>query len=274
MRTYSVLIRTYNSENTLDGCLLSVFAQSIPPLQILVVDNQSTDSTLDIANKHRCKILQYPSNESFNYSKSLNIGISALQSDYVLILSSHCELLDRFSVRKMLDLFEKYNELAGVSLIRSPKRDIDHSQSTSSWKMSSKINFDGQALFNFCSMIPRKLWIEYPFNEHIPSAEDQDWAKYFIMKYNMFTIIDFGTSVFYNNRYYNYKKDIRDYLVISKYIDPRWSSGKTVFSLFYDLILLIIKLRLKESAIKLSLIILIFYFKLTGKIYKNHFIKK
>jgi teichuronic acid biosynthesis glycosyltransferase TuaG len=43
--TYSVVIPAYNAEKTIEACLASVVAQTISPLEVLVVDDHSHDGT-------------------------------------------------------------------------------------------------------------------------------------------------------------------------------------------------------------------------------------
>lgn len=48
MHTFSVIIPSYNRKRYLAECLASVFAQSHPPAQVIVVDDGSTDGTMDM----------------------------------------------------------------------------------------------------------------------------------------------------------------------------------------------------------------------------------
>lgn len=47
----TVIIPVYNSEATIEECINSVLHQSIMPQQIIVVDDGSTDNSLDKINK-------------------------------------------------------------------------------------------------------------------------------------------------------------------------------------------------------------------------------
>lgn len=44
-----VVIQTYNNEKTIDACLKSVLLRSVAPAEIIVADDDSTDSTVQRA---------------------------------------------------------------------------------------------------------------------------------------------------------------------------------------------------------------------------------
>lgn len=50
--TLSIIIPVYNEENYIGGCLDSIAGQTLKSLEVLVVDNNSTDRTVEIARKY------------------------------------------------------------------------------------------------------------------------------------------------------------------------------------------------------------------------------
>ena len=116
---YSVIIRTKNSAITLDACLSSILNQTIRPKKIVIVDAGSSENTLTIAKKYNTEIVSYPNELEFNYSKSLNIGVSRIKSDKILILSSHVEIIHPESLRNMISLLEKEEKCIAVSMLRT-----------------------------------------------------------------------------------------------------------------------------------------------------------
>ena len=57
-------------------------------MTLYLVDNDSADNSLEIANYYNASILNIPS-KNFNFSRALNIGIQA-SGKFVAILSAHC----------------------------------------------------------------------------------------------------------------------------------------------------------------------------------------
>ena len=51
MPILSVVIPCYNASETIEECILSIMNQSLTDLEIIVVDDGSTDNSLDICRK-------------------------------------------------------------------------------------------------------------------------------------------------------------------------------------------------------------------------------
>jgi glycosyltransferase involved in cell wall biosynthesis len=54
----SVIIPTYNEEKDIEGCLKSLKSQSIKDIEIILVDDGSTDNTIEISKKYGITILK------------------------------------------------------------------------------------------------------------------------------------------------------------------------------------------------------------------------
>lgn len=78
----SVVISVFNGEKILDDCLKSAaFAD-----EIIVINNSSTDKTLELARKYTDKIFTRPNNPMLNINK--NFGFSKTNGDWILSLDA------------------------------------------------------------------------------------------------------------------------------------------------------------------------------------------
>lgn len=87
MTRLAIVIVSYNARDDLERCLASL--EAAPPVssEIIVVDNASSDGSLDAAAAHRgVRLLALESNRGF--SAANNAGIRATASELVLLLNS------------------------------------------------------------------------------------------------------------------------------------------------------------------------------------------
>ncbi len=104
MQQISLIIPVYNSEKYLERCLDSVLAQTLPPSEIICVNDGSTDRSAEIleryaANDSRFKIIHQPNQ---GLAAARNTGLINIQGDYVCFLDSD----DTLDLSFMKDLYD------------------------------------------------------------------------------------------------------------------------------------------------------------------------
>lgn len=86
----SILIPIYNVEKYLDTCLSSVVSQKLKEIEIICINDGSTDKSLNIIQKFmqidsRIKLIN---KQNSGYGDSMNIGLKAAQGEYIGIIES------------------------------------------------------------------------------------------------------------------------------------------------------------------------------------------
>jgi len=77
----SVVVPVYNSAKFLDECIDSILAQTYENIEVIAVDDGSTDESLEILNNYSDKILVL-SQENKGLSSALNWGISTMKGQW------------------------------------------------------------------------------------------------------------------------------------------------------------------------------------------------
>ena len=92
----SVTIVTYNSGRFIKRCLESVLDQKYAPKEIIVIDNNSTDGTVDLLEPFadRCRIVY--NTENVGFAAAQNQAISLANGDWILTLNPDVLLLPGF----------------------------------------------------------------------------------------------------------------------------------------------------------------------------------
>ncbi|MDX3524579.1 glycosyltransferase family 2 protein [Streptomyces scabiei] len=86
----SVIVPCYNSTKTLALCLESVLSQTYSPIELIVVDDSSTDETALLADAYTCTVVRLAENSGAGIAR--NRGIAASHGDILFFLDSDVAL--------------------------------------------------------------------------------------------------------------------------------------------------------------------------------------
>lgn len=105
----SVIVPVYNVEKTLRRCISSIVRQNVINMEIIMVNDGSTDSSLDIAKdlarEHDC--IKLLSQNNGGLSAARNTGIEACTGDYITFVDSDDWLMDG-TYSTLLDIMDSH----------------------------------------------------------------------------------------------------------------------------------------------------------------------
>jgi len=113
----SITIPTYNSEKTLRRALQSIRAQTYPNIELILIDSNSTDNTLKIAEDFGAKVYQYEG----TLLGARGVGARKAKGKYILLVDSD-HILDKTAVERGLELLNKFDMLWLYERSWKPKR--------------------------------------------------------------------------------------------------------------------------------------------------------
>ena len=122
----TIIMPVYNAEKTLDKAVTSALNQTYKDIEIVIVNDCSSDSTLDVASKYlseRVRIIDNSINSGTYYSR--NCGILKASGKYLTFLDAD-DFLDSNHIEV---LHKEYNKLKDVdyyegTTLRSPKNKV------------------------------------------------------------------------------------------------------------------------------------------------------
>lgn len=112
MTKVSVLVAVYNGEKYLEKCLDSLFSQTYQNLEIVCINDGSTDSTAEILRRQMCrdariKLVEHHPNRGVAYA--MNEGLKACTGDIISYLDAD-DWLDNDSIERLVDVFDSHDD--------------------------------------------------------------------------------------------------------------------------------------------------------------------
>ncbi|MFH0771710.1 MAG: glycosyltransferase [Candidatus Omnitrophota bacterium] len=178
----SIIIRTKNEERWITACLSNVFEQDYKNFEVILVDNESADKTIEKAKQFN--VAKALNCRDYLPGKALNLGIKQAKGDYLVCLSGHCIPVDSKWLGNLARNFEDMG-VAGVYGRQEPmaftsnsdKRDL-----TLVFGLDRRVQVKDSFFHNANSMIRRDIWQDTPFDETVTNIEDRVWAKKILQK--------------------------------------------------------------------------------------------
>lgn len=177
----SIIIRTKNEERWIDSCLEKIFNQKNQNFEIILVDNCSTDKTLEKAKKYPIK---YKKIKKFFPGKAINEGIKISRGKIIVCLSAHCIPTNDFWLDKLINPL-KDKKVAGVYGRQEPmpySDDFDKRDLLLLFGLDKKIQTKDPFFHNANSAFKRELWKKNKFDEKTTNIEDRIWGHEVIKK--------------------------------------------------------------------------------------------
>ena len=110
----SVIIINRNGERFLNGCIDSVKKQSHNKIEIVLIDNASTDKSISFVKENHEDVTIIANSNNEGYSKTANTGILKSKGEFILILNPDIVLKPDF-VENCLTCIRKDKKIGSVS---------------------------------------------------------------------------------------------------------------------------------------------------------------
>ncbi len=177
----SAIIATYNRAGHISKAAASVLGQSLKDLELIVIDDGSTDSTRDVLQNFKDKRLKFFYQENKGVAAARNLGLKMARGRYVALLDSDDYWLEdnlMLQVRFMRDTGFMVSQTleAWVRGHETVSQGVKH-QKYAGWIFEKSL--DMCLISPSCVMLDQDLVRQgYLFNEDLPACEDYDlWVR-------------------------------------------------------------------------------------------------
>ena len=177
----SVIIPTYNRKHTLKRAIQSVYIQSLPPFEIIVVDDGSNDGTKDWV-KQEYPDIKYIYQKNGGVSSARNKGIKIARGDWIALLDSDDEWLPN----KLNEQINKIKLNLDVKILHSNEIWIRNGVRVNQMKKHKKFGgYIFEKCLDMCRISPSSVMLKKAifddigtFDESLKVCEDYDlWLR-------------------------------------------------------------------------------------------------
>ena len=147
----SVIIASYNHEKFVYDAVMSVLNQTYSNIEVIVVDDASTDKSINILkniNDKRLRVISLKNNRQYNVR---NLALKKIKGEYVAFQNSD-DLWQKDKLMRQMTYLDKHREVGAV--------------------------FTGVELINEKGVIPKDNWAKELFR--IENRKRVAWLKYFL----------------------------------------------------------------------------------------------
>ena len=134
LKKVSVQIVTYNSLKYLDDCLKSLFNQTFKDFEVMVIDNYSTDGTLEFLRAQYPSVYLFHNLKNLGFAQAHNQGFSLFKSEFILVLNPDVILEPDFLEKLLKEAQKKKNGFSfGPKLLKIKteiRDDLEEKQKT------------------------------------------------------------------------------------------------------------------------------------------------
>ncbi len=169
----SVIVPSFNEADNIKSCITALKAQSYPKnsYEIIVVDNESTDNTPQIAKSHQVKLLE---NKPGNVGRMRNLGAAEAKGEILAFIDADC-VADADWIYRATELILKNNNtiFGGGCILPSNPTIVERF-----WLLGTPETMLPKDLIGASIVLPKKIFHQIGgFNEKITSGEDTEFSE-------------------------------------------------------------------------------------------------
>lgn len=147
-RFISIVIPNYNGSKTISLCLEAIYISTYKNFEVIVVDDGSTDNSIELIRKFDCKLLELKENKGPSYAR--NAGATIAKGDILLFTDSDVRL-PKDTLKKINDTFNMGKDISAI---------VGMPDKFCKFKNIASQHFNSRVHFNYLKM-PKYISILY-----------------------------------------------------------------------------------------------------------------
>ena len=110
----SIIIPNWNGEHLLKDCLESLKKQGYTGFEIILVDNASSDNSIQYVENNFPKVKIIKLDKNYGFARAINEGVKLSRSKYVVFLNNDTKVTKDW-LKNLVDLADKHPEVISVN---------------------------------------------------------------------------------------------------------------------------------------------------------------
>ncbi len=191
----SIITVTYNCENVIEKNIKSCL--NIPYVEHIIIDNYSSDKTINILKKYEKNTKIIFNNKNFGFTKANNIGIKIAKGDYIFLLNPDAYLMQNVT-ENLSDILDNRKDVGAVSpVLIFPNNEIQNYTR----------RFPNPFSLFVESFIPKKYWNKFKVYRNY-TYHNIDFSKENEVEQPAGAAIMFRNEFLLDEEYYIYVSDV------------------------------------------------------------------
>lgn len=172
----SVVIPLYNKEQIIDKCLHSVLSQDYDDFEIVIVNDGSTDRSVEIVKGIDDSRIRLIEQENGGPSKARNTGVKNAKGEWIVFLDADDELLSG-ALSKFHDLIDEHPKVKmfGCSYVTNDGKNIVEPYKIKDGYYENCYKVYVLSMYNYrtgCTIVKRDIALNNPYDEKLWRYED------------------------------------------------------------------------------------------------------
>jgi len=124
---FSIVIPNWNGKHFLQPCLDSLRTQTYQPIEVIIVDNASSDGSQNYIKANYPEIILVELSENQGFTGACNIGMETAKGEIVSLLNNDTEVEPNW-VAEIMDAFDRHSDVGMIAskMLLFDKRDHIH----------------------------------------------------------------------------------------------------------------------------------------------------
>lgn len=242
----TIITVTYNAATLLEKTILSVLEQTYKAIEYIIIDGNSTDSTVSIIKKYEVQLAHWESKKDRGIYHAMNKGVAKSNGNWICFLNAGDVFVDKHVLAKTAEYIPTNNSASILygNIITMGKNGENFEKVASAPCNKHRMYFCHQSAF-----VKKDLLLKFPFDEKYKMSADFKFFKQSYYRGENFVQMPFPVTIYDRSGISNTNRaaGLLENIYVIKETDKGIVKYKFMLKLLFTLAVLKIKTKKKAT---------------------------